>query len=88
MTNEPAFRDEPFIINEDYYRDRLETKLIAYPIYGRRESRVVDWLKVIKYLMEDEDFGVQVKKNIPRTAELDAMLKSIVDPYQKNENYL
>ena len=83
MTNEPAFRDEPFIINEDFYRDRLETKLIAYPIYGRRESRVVDWLKVIKYLMEDDDFGVQLKKNIPRTAELDAMLKNIKDPYQK-----
>jgi hypothetical protein len=83
MINEPAFRDEPFIINEDYYRDRLETKLISYPIYGRRETRVVDWLKVIKYLMEDEDFGVQVKKNIPRTAELDAMLKNISDPYQK-----
>jgi Domain of Unknown Function with PDB structure (DUF3857) len=83
MTNEPAFRDEPFIINENYYRDRLETKLLAYPIYGRRESRVVDWLKVIKYLMEDEDFGVQIKKNIPRTAELDAMLKNMTDPYQK-----
>lgn len=83
MTNEPAFRGEPFIINENYYRDRLETKLIAYPIYGRRESRVVDWLKVIKYLMEEEDFGVQIKKNIPRTAELDAKIKNITDPYQK-----
>jgi hypothetical protein len=83
MVNEPAFRDEPFIINEDYYRDRLETKLIAYPIYGRRESRAIDWLKVIKFLMEDEDFGVQLKKNIPRTAELDAMLKPMTDPYLK-----
>ena len=83
MTNEPGFRDEPFIINEDYYRDRLETKLVAYPIYGRRESRIVDWPKVIKYLMEDDDFGVQIKKNIPRTAELDAMLKNMTDPYQK-----
>lgn len=83
MINEPAFRDEPFIINEDYYRDRLETKLVAYPIYGRRESRIVNWLQVIKHLMENEDFGVQIKKNIPRTAELDAMLKNMTDPYQK-----
>jgi len=83
MTNEPAFHDEPFIINEDYYRDRLETKLIALPLYGRRESMVIDWLKVIKTLMEDDDFGVQIKKNIPRTAELDAMLKNMTDPYQK-----
>ncbi|MEP7371817.1 MAG: DUF3857 domain-containing protein [Chitinophagaceae bacterium] len=83
MTNEPGFRDEPFIINEDYYRDRLESKLVAYPIYGRRESRIIDWLKVIKSLMEDDDFGVQIKKNIPRTTELDAMLKNMTDPYQK-----
>ena len=83
MTNKPGFRDEPFIINEDYYRDRLETKLVAYPIYGRRESRINNWLKVIKDLMEDDDFGVQIKKNIPRTAELDAMLKNMTNPYQK-----
>lgn len=83
MTNEPAFRDEPFIINEDYYRDRIETKVIAYVINGRREPRSVNWIKVIRFLMEDEDFGIQVKKNIPRTAELDAMLKNITIPYQK-----
>jgi hypothetical protein len=83
MVNEPAFRDEPFIINEDYYRDRLETKVIAYSINGRRESRIINWVKVIKFLMEDEDFGIQIKKNIPRTAELDAQLKNIADPYQK-----
>ncbi len=83
MTNEPAFHDEPYIINENYYRDRLETKMVAYSVGSRRENRVVDWLKVIKYLMEEEDFGVQIKKNIPRTAELDAMLKNMTDPYQK-----
>ncbi len=83
MIDEPGFRDEPFIINEDFYRDRLETKMVAYSVGGRRESRVVNWLRVIRYLMEDEDFGVQIKKNIPRTAELDAMLKNMTDPYQK-----
>ena len=83
MIDEPGFRDEPFIINEDFYRDRLETKMVAYSVGGRRESRVVNWLRVIRYLMEDEDFGIQIKKNIPRTAELDAMLKNMTDPYQK-----
>jgi hypothetical protein len=33
--------------------------------------------------MEDEDFGLQLKKDIPRTADLDAQLKSITDPYLK-----
>lgn len=83
MSKVPAFRDEPYIINEDFYRDRLETKVVAYPIGGRREVRTANWVQVIKYLMEDEDFGQQVKRNIPRTAELDEKLKSLTAPYQK-----
>lgn len=83
MTDVPAFRDEPFIINEDYYRDRLITKVTAYNIDGRRVNRVANWLQVIRALMEDEDFGVQIKKNIPRTADLDEKLKNITQPYDK-----
>jgi hypothetical protein len=83
MSNVPAFRDEPFIINEDYYRDRLETKLVAYPINGLRRSRIANWVEVIKYLMEDEDFGVQLKRNIPRTADLDEKIKALTSPYEK-----
>ncbi|MET0462542.1 MAG: DUF3857 domain-containing protein [Chitinophagaceae bacterium] len=83
MTNVPGFRDEPFIINEDYYMDRIETKVTALVIDGRRQSRTVNWLDVIKFLMEDEDFGVQIKKSIPRTADLDTKLKTINTPYEK-----
>lgn len=83
ITNVPALKDEPFIINEDFYRDRLETKLIAYSINGKREFRGVNWPQIIRFLMEDEDFGVQIKKNIPRTAELDEKLKNITAPYEK-----
>lgn len=83
MSDVPSFRDEPFIINEDYYRDRLETKVIAYNIDGRRYNRITNWLEVIKTLMEDEDFGVQIKKNIPRTADLDEKLKTVTQPYDR-----
>ena len=83
MSNVPAFRDEPYIINEDYYRDHLETKVTAYNIDGKRENRVANWIQVIKYLMEDEDFGIQLKKNIPRTADLDEKLKNIKEPYHR-----
>jgi hypothetical protein len=83
MSKIPAFRDEPYIINEKYYMDRLETNIIGFNINGRRESLVLDWVKVIKALMEDEDFGVQLKRNIPRTADLDEMMKNVSDPYQK-----
>jgi hypothetical protein len=83
ITNVPGLRDEPFIINEDFYRDRLETKLTTLMIDGRKQYRGVSWQQVIKALMEDEDFGEQIKKNIPRTADLDAQLKDITSPYEK-----
>jgi hypothetical protein len=83
IANVPSLKDEPFIINEDFYRDRLETKLIAYNINGIKQSRVANWLQIIRFLMEDEDFGVQIKKNIPRTADLDEKLKNISSLYEK-----
>jgi len=83
MNNVPAFRDEPYIINEDFYRDHLTTKVVAFPVNGLRQNRVANWIQVIKFLMEDEDFGIQLKKNIPRTADLDAKLKDIKAPYEK-----
>jgi len=82
MSNVPALRDEPYILNEDDYMQKIESKTIAYEnSSGFRQSIIVNWLQVIRFLMEDEDFGVQIKKEIPRTADLDAQLKSINDPY-------
>ena len=83
MAKVPAFRNEPFIVNEDYYRDRLVTKLSAWYENGTRVNRTANWMQVIKFLMEDEDFGVQVKRNIPRTADLDAKLHMVTDQYQR-----
>jgi hypothetical protein len=81
MRDIPALRDEPYIINEDYYKDRLETKVVALDVAGRRDNLSTNWIKVIEYLMQDEDFGIQLKKNIPRTADLDEKLKNVTDPY-------
>src|SRR5258706_7098676 len=83
MTNEAGFYDEPYMMNEDFYRDRLETRLVGFNFNGRYENRVIDWVQVIKYLMEDEDFGRQLKRNIPHTDELDEKLKHIVALYEK-----
>ena len=83
MTNVPALRNEAFILNEDDYLQKVETKTVALNVNGRRESVIATWPQVIRYLMEDEDFGLQIKKEIPRTADLDAQLKSISDPYSK-----
>jgi hypothetical protein len=83
MSDVPALRNEAFILNPDDYLQKIETKTVARQVDGRRQSVIVTWPQVIRYLMEDEDFGLQIKKDIPRTADLDAQLKTITDPYSK-----
>src|SRR5437773_1530541 len=83
MSGVPGLKDEPFMLNKDFYMDHLETKVIALTVNGRRVSFVTNWIQVIKDLMQDEDFGIQLKRNIPRTSDLDNMLKNITDPSQK-----
>src|SRR5258705_7066286 len=83
MKNVPALRDEPYILNDEDYMQKIETKTIVREVNGLRQSVIVNWLQVIRYLMEDDFFGVQIKKEIPRTADLDAQLKPISNPYSK-----
>ena len=84
MSNVPALRDEPYILNDDDYMQKIQTKTVAYEnASGFRQSIIVNWLQVIRFLMEDEDFGVQIKKEIPRTVDLDAQLRSVKDPYMR-----
>lgn len=84
MENVPALRDEAYISCDDDYLQSLQPRLIAINPYGRpRQSYVRTWPGIIKQLMEDEDFGVQLKKNIPRTKDLDSMLALLKTPYEK-----
>jgi len=83
MQNIPALRDEPYILNEDDYLQKVESRPVAVYFNGRRELITTTWPRVIRGLLEDEDFGLQIKKEIPRTADLDAELKNISDPYSK-----
>ena len=84
MVNIPALPDEPYMSNDEDYLQRLETKLVAINMPGSfRRSLVQSWPQVIKQLMEDEDFGMQLKKNIPRTQDLEEMLKKMSSPHDK-----
>jgi len=85
MSNVPALRDEPYILNEGDYLQKVESKTIARenPNTGVLQSIIVTWPQVIKELMESEEFGQQIKKEVPRTAELDAMLKTTSDRFSK-----
>jgi hypothetical protein len=83
MEKVPALRDEAFILNEEDYMERVESQLVAVGTGMNRTSLIRQWPNVIKDLMEDDDFGTQLKKDIPRTSDLDALLKGKSDPYDK-----
>jgi hypothetical protein len=83
MNDIPGLRDEPYISCEDDYLQRIELRPLAVNLPTQRIPLIKDWPKVIRELMEDEDFGIQLKRNIPRTTDLDTALKAVTDPYRK-----
>lgn len=84
MTNVPALRNEPFIsCNEDYLQQVIPY-MVSLDLPGYFTQNLLrTWPGIVKQLMQDEDFGLQLKKNIPRTSDLDLSLKNISDPYKK-----
>jgi hypothetical protein len=84
MENIPGLAYEPYMSCPEDYRQRMEAYIIALDFPDRpRQSLLQTWQEIIKELMDDEDFGKQLKKEIPRTAELDKMLLGVSDPYKK-----
>ena len=79
----PALRDEAYITCDEDYLEQVIPIMQAADISQPRKNLLYTWPEIIKDLMEDDDFGIQLKKNIPRTSDLDAMLEKITDPYQK-----
>jgi len=84
MEKVPALRDEAYISCEDDYLQSMTARIVATNFFGMpRKSYIRNWPQIIRLLMEDEDFGVQLKKNIPRTKDLDSMLAKITSPFEK-----
>ena len=84
MEKLPGLANEPFMSCREDYLQRLETRLIAldFPNYPRR-NLIRTWPGIIKELVEDEDFGKQLKRNIPRTSDLEVLLQAVSDDYTK-----
>jgi hypothetical protein len=84
MENVPSLKDEAYISSEYDYLQSITPRMIAInPRGGLRRSLVRTWPGIIKQLMEDDDFGVQLKKNIPRIAELDSLLAKETVAYRR-----
>ncbi|HET7117426.1 MAG TPA: DUF3857 domain-containing protein, partial [Hanamia sp.] len=84
LKNVPALREEPYMSAVKDYLQRVIFQLSQID-YGEGNTEDVrsTWPKLSQDLLEDEDFGLQLKKNIPHTKELDDSLKNVHDDYQK-----
>lgn len=84
VRNVPALRDEPFMSAAKDYLQRVVFQL-SQIVYGNGQVDEImsTWPKLTSELLEDEDFGIQLKKNIPHTKELDDSLKLTKDDYKK-----
>jgi hypothetical protein len=84
LKNVPALRDEPFMGAEKDYLQRIVSQLNSI-VYASGEVDEVQstWPKLTQDLLEDEDFGLQLKKNLPHTKSLDDSLKNVVGDYNK-----
>lgn len=84
LRNVPAIREEPFMGAPRDYLQRVIFQLSQIE-YGDGDVRDVrsTWPKLAHDLLEDDDFGIQLKKNIPHTSGLDDSLKNVKDDYHK-----
>ncbi len=84
LKNIPALREEPFMGAEKDYLQRIVCQLQRI-IYNNGEVDEVmsNWPKLTQQLLEDEDFGLQLKKNLPHTKPLDDSLKNVQGDYNK-----
>jgi hypothetical protein len=84
LRNVPALRNEPFMGAAKDYLQRVEFQLSQID-YGNGNVKNLrsSWPKLTQELMDDEDFGIQLKKNIPHTKSLDDSLKNVQGEYNK-----
>jgi hypothetical protein len=61
MKNIPAFKDEPFTANSDDYISKIDFHLTDVMIPGQYINLNTTWPKVVSELLDDQDFGGQIK---------------------------
>lgn len=84
MRNIPALRVEPYMSTPKDYLQKLEFRLMAIDIPGEPVRNMTSsWRAVGKALLEDEDFGSVIKKNIHLPEEVAQKLKGLTDKQQK-----
>ncbi len=84
IKNVPALKDEPYMGAEKDYLQRVIFQLSQID-YGDGQVEEVrsTWGKLTNFLLENEYFGLQLKKNLPHTKSLDEALKNVQGDFNK-----
>lgn len=84
MHNIKGLKDEPFSSGREDYLQRIEFQLSSINAPGYfPESIRTTWPKIIDELVEAEEFGSALKKNIKGTADLDVQLAYNISAKEK-----
>lgn len=77
LRNIPGIKEEPYSAGTKDYTQRIEFKLSSINTPTFNQDFRTTWPKIIEELLEDEDFGKVLKKNLKGNSELYAQLVSI-----------
>lgn len=83
MADIPAFREEPFMSSPGDYLQRLEIK--KYPVNANNDrlNSTEIWSDLVKGLIRNPDFGMQIGLDIPGQRPLEDSFYKILEPYRR-----
>jgi len=77
MRTIPGLKDEPYSSGREDYLQRVEFQLSKINAPSYYEEIRTTWPKLINELLEDEDFGLAIKKNLRMPDDLKGQLASV-----------
>lgn len=82
--NVPAMKEEPFTTSVENYQAEIEYELHSYKYPGSTEHNFTElWEDVVTQLLNDEDFGVQLKRGSIVKNQAEKIRNSTSDPLQQ-----
>jgi Domain of Unknown Function with PDB structure (DUF3857)/Transglutaminase-like superfamily len=83
MRKVPGLKKEPYSAGLKDYLQRVEFQLSKIDAPSFYQEYRTTWKKIIDELLESEDFGLAIKKNIKATGDLDATVKTATSVKEK-----
>ncbi len=81
--NVPAYKEEKYVLNNNNYMTSIKAELNSYNIGSEYKSFSMSWNDIRKRLNEDEEFGLQLKKQNLVKNILPEDIKKISNPKER-----